>query len=491
MRSPPKPPDLRPISDAQIELGRQSMELAREQLGLSREQFDFFRQQSLDELDFARQQAAQLLGLQERALQSSERMNQVGERVAQAQIGLMEQARDFADRDRERWEQTFIPLQDRFIADAEAYDSEARREQEAARALSEVQRQADAQRANAEARLASMGIDPSQFRSASIANMLGAQTAAAGAMQANNARRAVEDRGRALRADAINLGMGLPAQATQAIGVSSGAGSAAVGAAGAAAGSQLSGINTAAGLGSGAASLRQGALSSMGALTGSPMQWAQMGSGNMGMAGNLFNNAGSTLTQNFSNQMSRYNAQQQALQGMMSMGAGLVGMFAEGGPVKRLHAAEGMSPVDIEFSPVQRLRPALSMGAEKEAFTAGIDDAFKADSKQMLDKSISAAKPSVLERIRGAADRFQSGVDKFNAAAVAAPEWDTSVEQILRPVALAEGGRAVGALPVKQSRDTIPAMLAEGEYVIPADVVRAVGIEKLDKMVAKYHRPGA
>jgi hypothetical protein len=57
----------------------------------------------------------------------------------------------------------------------------------------------------------------------------------------------------------------------------------------------------------------------------------------------------------------------------------------------------------------------------------------------------------------------------------------------------AEGGRmrARGALPVKQARDNIPAWLTEGEYVLPSDVVRAVGLEKLDKLVAKYHRANA
>jgi hypothetical protein len=62
---------------------------------------------------------------------------------------------------------------------------------------------------------------------------------------------------------------------------------------------------------------------------------------------------------------------------------------------------------------------------------------------------------------------------------------------------MAEGGhaqgpmRARGVIPSRQARDNIPAYLAEGEYVLPADVVRALGIEKLDKMVAKYHRDNA
>lgn len=39
--------------------------------------------------------------------------------------------------------------------------------------------------------------------------------------------------------------------------------------------------------------------------------------------------------------------------------------------------------------------------------------------------------------------------------------------------------------------DTVPAMVSEGEYVIPADVVRRKGEEFFDKLVEKYHTPAA
>jgi len=489
MRSPPRPPDLTPISNAQIELGRQSMELAREQLGISREQFDFFRTQSLEELGFAREQAAQMLGLQTRALEAGERANAISGRVADAQIGLMDQARDFATRDRARWESTFVPLQDRFIAEAESFNTEGRREMEAGRAVADVQRMAEAQRVNADARLSSMGLDPSQFRSASIASMMGAQTAAAGALQANNARRGVEDKGRALRADAINLGMGLPAQATQAIGVSSGAGANASGAAGQAGGSMMSGIGTAAGLSSGAANLRSGALGQMGALTGSPTQWAQMGQGSMGMAGNMYNNAGATLTQGFSNAMSRYNAQQQGMGNMLGLAAGAVGMFAEGGEVRGYADGGEVDP----FALPELERMSMDTGAPMRGIGRTVSRDIGRAAEGLRTPMGPKGKPSLRDRFRDGVDRFEAGMDRFEVgrARMGNPQYDVEVQQILRPIAMAEGGRMQGAIPKRQARDTVPALLAEGEYVIPEDVVRAVGIEKLDKMVAKYHRPGA
>jgi len=39
--------------------------------------------------------------------------------------------------------------------------------------------------------------------------------------------------------------------------------------------------------------------------------------------------------------------------------------------------------------------------------------------------------------------------------------------------------------------DKIPAMLSNGEYVVPADVVRAKGLEFFEKLKDKYHTPAA
>jgi len=39
--------------------------------------------------------------------------------------------------------------------------------------------------------------------------------------------------------------------------------------------------------------------------------------------------------------------------------------------------------------------------------------------------------------------------------------------------------------------DKIPAMLSNGEYVLPADTVKAIGKNKLDKIVDKTHTPAA
>ena len=58
-----------------------------------------------------------------------------------------------------------------------------------------------------------------------------------------------------------------------------------------------------------------------------------------------------------------------------------------------------------------------------------------------------------------------------------------------RGLRMANGGEVEG--PGGPVDDRVPAMLSHGEYVIPADVVQAKGIEFFDKLKDKYHTPAA
>lgn len=58
-----------------------------------------------------------------------------------------------------------------------------------------------------------------------------------------------------------------------------------------------------------------------------------------------------------------------------------------------------------------------------------------------------------------------------------------------RGLHMANGGRVRG--PGGPVDDKVPAMLSHGEYVIPADVVQAKGVEFFDKLKEKYHTPAA
>lgn len=469
---PPKAPDLTGITNAQLKIAEDSNELAREYLGLSREQYAYMQENAREELALAREQADNLFKYQQMAFDSGEKQRMFAEEVGRKQMEAMDLQMQYAKADRQRYESVTIPMQDRYIAEANNYDTEQRRESEASRAMVDIQRQAEAARTNSDMRLRSMGIDPSQMRSASLLDTQQVAMAAQQAGAANAARTSVEDRGRAMRADAINMVNGLPAQALAGFQAAGNSGAGAVNAGAAAQNATLGAISGGAGVGATAMGFRSGALNNLANLTGSPMQWAGMGGNMMGQAASTYGSAANTMSQDFQNRMSSWQAgQQQAQQGfqnIMSV-ASLAGgmMMAEGGEVNRERIDMARTPLMIDL-------PAADY--------------------QRINVSSADLGPGTMERIGGALAGAGGGSnDPGNVWAGQELNRPLLTRQTPLTQYLAEGGGVGprGAIPVKQQRDKYPAMLGEGEYVIPDDVVRAVGLEKLDKMVAKYHRENA
>ena len=125
---------------------------------------------------------------------------------------------------RNRYRDTFIPLEDQFIRDAQGYNTPERQEAEAARAVTDVTQAFDAQRRGALARLESYGVDPSTVRAGALDRGVRVAQAAVTAGAANSARLNTEATGRALLGEAINIGRGYPGQIAQAYGTAQQAG---------------------------------------------------------------------------------------------------------------------------------------------------------------------------------------------------------------------------------------------------------------------------
>ncbi|KKK95029.1 hypothetical protein LCGC14_2676890, partial [marine sediment metagenome] len=177
---PPPPPDLGPMAEASTEVARIAQETQREQLAWAREQ---------DTMNRATLQT-----------------------VLDVQLPAMQDQFENAREDRERWENVFRPLEDQFIAEAQAYDTPERREEYRARATAGVTQAFDASRRNALQRLEGYGIDPSESRSQALDIGVRTAQAAATAGAASQSDVRVEERGRQLRGQAIQLGRGLPGQ---------------------------------------------------------------------------------------------------------------------------------------------------------------------------------------------------------------------------------------------------------------------------------------
>jgi hypothetical protein len=285
---PPDPPDYTPLAEAQTAMGK-------EQLAMMREQFQWSKKQA-------------------------GKMDKVVNRVVSGALKTERQNRQFARKQADRYENKFVPLENKMLREAQNYDTRERRNREAARDVSEVSQAAEAQRDAAERRLIGYGVDPSMLRAGSLATTGRIETAAAQAQAASGARRRVEDTGRAMRADVVNLGRGVPLMAAQ-------------------------GYSTALQGGQVAAGSSQGAVATG---TGARTSPAVYGQG----AANAYGGAVNTLNAGYQNELAAYETSQQyGLPGILSSAAGIAAgrFFEEGGPVtKEMSPSRGAIPDDVQ-----------------------------------------------------------------------------------------------------------------------------------------------
>lgn len=117
-------------------------------------------------------------------------------------------ANEWAAEDRDRYKSVYEPLQDQFIQEAQGYDTAERRSQKAREAVADVASQAALADDARQRELARLGVDPRSGRARASAKSADLQVGLAKAGASNTARRQVESEGRALRANAVNMGSG-------------------------------------------------------------------------------------------------------------------------------------------------------------------------------------------------------------------------------------------------------------------------------------------
>lgn len=311
------------------------------------------RETAMEYLNFAKQQYAEFKD----ELKS----------IAVTQKKLMEdsakRAEEYAAYERE----TFRPLEKRLVSEAEAFDTEAKREEMATQGMADVASAYQVQRQQALDTMAKYGINPNSARFAAINAQLAQGEAASRAGVATKSRIAAEEMGRARLYDAAALGRGLASNVTASAGTALTAGTAAAG------------------------------------TTMAPAEYMGKSYGQsvsaLGGASSSFGTAGNIYGQEYASRLNAYNAEQQRQADTLSGFGKMVGMWAGGG-FKMPSFADG--------------------GSTKR---------------------------------------------------------------------LGRGGKVSG--PGGPVDDKIPAMLSDGEYVLPADTVKAVGVKKLDKLVKKTHTPAA
>lgn len=168
---------------------------------------------------------------QEQFKVSNERQKEqdvLANQVTQQQLDASKQAQQWATEDRDRYNNTFKPLEDQFIDKAQNWDSAERQQQQAAEAKADVLNNASQQRQATERNMASMGVDPTSGRYAGVERAGENATALAAAGAENNARNTVRNQALSLQADAVNMGKGLAVNPASSLGLSTSAGSAAM-----------------------------------------------------------------------------------------------------------------------------------------------------------------------------------------------------------------------------------------------------------------------
>jgi hypothetical protein len=163
-----------------------------------------------------------------RAQEASERFSQLQLDQSQEYLDWMQGRAAVTDGwaadDRGRYEDTFVPLQDRFIDEAQNYASDERKEAASTEAVADVRQQFALGRQQRTRQNAAMGVNPNSGRSQSQSNRAQTTEALASAGAANGARRRIESEGRGLRAQAINLGAGLAVNPATSMGMGTSAG---------------------------------------------------------------------------------------------------------------------------------------------------------------------------------------------------------------------------------------------------------------------------
>lgn len=244
----------------------------------------------------------------------------------------MDQQYDYAQQQKDFYDQTYKPMEEDFVNTAKTYDSPDYQEYRAGQAASGVAQQFEGARQAAAQQLKDYGIDPSSGRYASTDLASRATQAAAAAGAANQTRDAVINEGLQLKQAAVNIGRGYPGAVNQTYGGAQNSGN-----------SAISGINTSAMTGS--------------SMMGNPTQWAGLGNQALGTWGNIANN-------NYSNYMQGYQFQNTPQSSGIGSALGLIGGSLAGNSAFISKLADGGS-VPVAASP--------SMGANTDDIPARLN----------------------------------------------------------------------------------------------------------------------
>lgn len=413
----PTPPDPNP---GMIENAEAMKEIAKMQQDTSREYLDFAKDQYNQNKGFFTE-------LANRQLQMSE------EQAARSQ--------EYADYERN----TFRPMEQRMVKEAQDYNTESKRQQIADQAAADTRASFATAKTDTLNNLKRYGINPNSGRFAAINAQLGITEAAATAGNMTRARNQAETVGHAMKYDAVGLGRNLATNSATAAATSLNAGNSA-------------GAN------------RTAAGQQMGAAYG-------QSSGMMGAAVSSYGASTNAYGQDFNARMASHNAQAQAAE---SKNAG-IGQLAG---MAMMMSSEDVKENKKDVPEGKALKGLKKLRVEKWDYKPGVADE---------GKHIGPYAEEFKEEFGIGDGKTIKYQDAIGVTMKAVQDLSEKVDKLEKrglksaPKKLANGGHVRGkGGPVD---DKIDAKLSNGEYVLPADTVKKVGVDALNRLVASTHTP--
>lgn len=380
--------------------------------------------------------------------------------IAAAESAMMQANQNRADEYAEYEKNTFRPLEKQLIQQATDYNADAMQEKLAARGMADSALAFDNAKNQAVRSMARFGVNPNSGRFAALNAQLGTQQAAMQTGVANQARSQAEGLGYARMQDAVNMGRGLASNASTAYGLAVQSGNSA-------GQNQMAPANY------------------MGSAYGQASNQLGQASGSYGVSGNIYG-------QEYDTRMKGYAAQSQA-DAQSSAGFGnLIGTgIGVAAKLGVFGSSKDYKKNKQEIPQGKALKGIRNLDVEEWDYKDGVEDGGHHVGPYAED----------FKREFGLGNGKQiAGQDAVGVMMKAIQDLDAKVSSLSRnqkkPVKKANGGRVHKGKGRVQGKggpvdDKVPAMLSNGEYVLPADTAKKVGIKNLDKLVKDTHVPAS
>lgn len=160
-------------------------------------------------------------------VQRQQPIDALTQQVTQQQLGAATEQQGWSEQAHDRYVNQYEPAQDSYLNTAENWDSPAKEQEAAGAAKADVATNAANQMGANDRTMSAMGVNPASGRWAGVNRATDLSTAINEAGAETGARNTVKQQGLALQANAINMGNGLPMQATTSTGLGLNAGTSA------------------------------------------------------------------------------------------------------------------------------------------------------------------------------------------------------------------------------------------------------------------------